>query len=256
MTIPATPEIQKPARLCACGCLGVLTRSWQGKLRKYLEGHAPNYPRALDASSLSETSKADFWSHVRQDVMWMCWEWVGPHTPSGYASWTDPVTRRRYLAHRLAAALVFGPVPSGAQRNHLCDVGGVGRGRVNPWHTWSGSQSENLYHAAGAGLMPRKLSPSNVLELRELRRVGRVGRSALAEKFGISEHMVDLILKGRAWLHLLEPGAVPARFYARKGECARGHAFTPENTLINAVGRRRCRTERLLMSRLSRLQKC
>jgi hypothetical protein len=249
MATPTTPTASAPAnRLCADGCGRALPR---GTRRKYLEGHAFNYARALDASDLSKASAAAFWADVRVADNGMCWEWAGRHR-NGYGLFRDPVTRKRYLAHRLAAALVFGPLPPGVQRNHSCDIGGLGRSCVNPWHTWAGSQSENLYDAAAKGLMPRKLSPSNVLELRELRRVGRVGRSTLAARFGISEHMVDLILKGRAWLHLLEPGTLIARFYARKGECGRGHAFTPENTIICSNGRRLCRTCKAARDRRTR----
>jgi hypothetical protein len=123
---------------------------------------------------------------------------------------------------------------------------------VNPLHGYRGSQVDNMQDAAAAGALAKKLSASNVLELRYLRNVGGVGRSALAEKFGISEVMVDRILKGRAWLRLFEPGAPPASFWARKAKCDRGHEFTTENTLISPNGRRRCRTCKLEWRRVHR----
>jgi len=248
-----TPIPAKP-RFCACPCGGALPRDLPrgSQQRKYLEGHSPKYARAIDASSLSETSVVAFWRKTRIGDNGRCLEWTGTRDTNGYGLFRDPDTKRLYRAHRLAHALLFGPLPAGVQVNHRCDVSGYGPSCVNPLHAVRGSQSDNMQDAVAAGFSQRKLSPSMVLEIRELRRVGRVGRSALAEKFGISEVMVDRILKGRAWLHLLEPGAVTASFWARKGECDRGHAFTPENSLISASGRRRCRTCKLEWRRVHR----
>jgi hypothetical protein len=73
-----------------------------------------------------------------------------------------------------------------------------------------------------------------------------------AEKFGVSKVMVDLILKGRAWLRLLEPGATPVSFRAQQTKCDRGHEITPANTLIRPNGARRCRTCKLEWRRVHR----
>jgi hypothetical protein len=90
-TAPTPPAAPAPARrLCSDGCGGVLTeRSRAGKLRRYLRGHAPNFARALDASSLSKASIDAFWGQVRIADNGMCLEWGGPHTPSGYGMFTD-----------------------------------------------------------------------------------------------------------------------------------------------------------------------
>jgi hypothetical protein len=225
---------------CKCGC-GTLVAG----RRLCAPGHAKTSARALDASSLSETTVALFWSKTRVDDNWRCLEWVGTKRKNGYGTFRDPDTKRLYGAHRLAHALTFGPLPAGVQVNHRCDVAGLGAGCVNPLHARRGSQVDNMQDAAAAGFLAKKLSASNVLELRYLRNVGGVGRSTLAEKFGISERMVDMILKGSAWLRVFEPGSVPASFWAREAACDRGHEFTPANTLISPNGRRRCRTCKL-----------
>lgn len=203
---------------CGCGCRGMLTeRSKQDKFRKYLPAHSPKYARAIDASDLSQASRDAFWANV--GIVDHCLVWHGIKNKKGYGVWTDPATNRHYLAHRVAAALMFGSIAAGVQRNHFCDVGGHGPSCVSPWHTWSGSQSQNLYHAAGAGLMPRKLSASNVLELRSLYQSG-VTQRVLAERFGIRQSHVSMIVTGKAWLHLVDPNAPPRLPRPRKIKAA------------------------------------
>jgi plasmid maintenance system antidote protein VapI len=114
---------------------------------------------------------------------------------------------------------------------------------VFAWHTFVGTQGDNMYDSATKGLRPRKLSPSNVFHLRALRRAG-VGRDALAAQFGISPNHVSLIVHDRAWLHLVDPDAPPLptiRPWVRKAECLRGHAFDAANTYIDRAGNRHCR---------------
>ncbi len=231
--------------LCACTCGGVLTeRARQGRLRKYLPGHAPNYAAPLDASSMSTASIIAFWSNVRLAENGQCLLWTGGKAARGYAQFVDPRTHRRYRGHRLAAALVFGPIPAGVQINHHCDVTGHGPLCVNPLHGFRGDQAANLLDAAAKGFMKRKLSAGNVLEIRALRQAGEVSRGTIAERFNISVANVDKITSGRTWLHLIEPNAPPLptdRPWTRKAACLRGHTFAPENTRILPNGQRRCR---------------
>lgn len=169
-----------------------------------------------------------------------------PKTKRGYGMFTDPETRTGYFAHRLAAALLNGPLPAGALILHGCDVAGHGPRCVNPFHTFHGTQSDNLLHAAGAGFMRRRLRAGQVLEIRALRQAGGVSRQMLAKKFGISRSNVTVIVNNHSWLHLLEPGTPPAltaRPWTRKAVCPSGHPYSPENTAIVAsTGKRRCRT--------------
>jgi hypothetical protein len=181
---------------CKCGCGGLpLKPGKRGKRRRYLEGHAPNYPRPIDPADLSEASVAAFGSRVRVADNGMCLEWVGPKTKNGYGQFTDSTTKRSYGAHRFAYAVLRGPLAAGAQVNHKCDVAGYGRGCVNPWHTFTGSQSDNLLDAAANGFLSRKLMPSQVLEIRALRQAG-VSRIVLAKRFRTSRENVTLIVQG------------------------------------------------------------
>jgi hypothetical protein len=242
---PAAPAAPAPSpakvRLCRDGCGRALPR---GSKARYVWGHAPNFPRSIDSADLSPAVIGAFWFRVRLADNGMCWEWVGLKTKRGYGQLKDPITHVRYLAHRLAYALLFSPVPAGIQVMHWCDVSGYGPGCVNPFHTRLGTHSENLRDAAAVGFMRRKLTASDVLKLRELRQAGAASNRALAKRFGISINQVTNITRGYAWQHLVDPEAPPlstAKPWARKATCPSGHPYTPENSVMSSAYRgRRC----------------
>ena len=102
-----------------------------------------------------------------------------------YGLFIDPSTHRRHYTHRLAHALLRGPVRAGELTLHHCDVAGLGAGCLSPFHTFRGTGSDNLRDAAAKGLMRRKLSASQVLEIRALRQANTLSRAAIAERYGI-----------------------------------------------------------------------
>jgi hypothetical protein len=231
MAAPTPPTASAPAKvwLCKDGCGGVLPRGTQ---RKYIEAHAPNYARRLTASGLSEISIAAFWGQVRIADNGMCWEWTGRHR-NGYGRFKDPVTYRSYYAHRLAHAILRGPVAEGELTLHHSDVAGLGAGCLNPWHTFRGTASNNGLDAASKGFLHRKLRPGNILEMRELHAAGRSMKS-LAEQFGVARYAVEMIVRGLAWRHL-NGDFVPAPTWRVSPTCRRGHAYDGEYTSPSGV---------------------
>jgi hypothetical protein len=102
-----------------------------------------------------------------------------------------------------------------------------------------------------SGRLQRKLSASQVLEIRALRQAGAASRGAIARQFGTSGDNVYKITSGRTWLHLLESEPQPLsakRPWILKVACLRGHEFTPENTTVGANGQPLCRECRRLAS--------
>jgi len=76
-----------------------------------------------------------------------CWPWPGYVAPDGYARTAPPGTSRKTTAHRVAYELLVGPVPDGAQLDHLCR----NKRCVNPWHLEPVSPGENVRRSPGRG---------------------------------------------------------------------------------------------------------
>lgn len=113
--------------------------------------------------------------------------------------------QRKYLrVHQLVSQAFLGPAPTGHEVNHKDGDKGNNRLSNLEWVTPKG----NAEHAAKAGLRPatglghgaRKLTPSQVIEIRQLQ--GTLRRSELAVRFGVSETQVRDIITRRRWAKL------------------------------------------------------
>lgn len=97
---------------------------------------------APDAFSARQVLR--FWSHVasRADG---CWEWTGARGRAGYGYFS--IKDRRFFAHRLAFALVNGPIPPGLFVCHRCDNPPCCR----PDHLFLGTTRDNVVDAMRKG---------------------------------------------------------------------------------------------------------
>jgi len=146
-----------------------------------------------------------FWAQVRKTDD--CWEWVGPGDfRFGYGRFTYEATR--YPTHRFSYELAFGPIGEGLCVCHRCDNPKC----VRPDHLFLGTRAVNNKDAAQKGRLPKgqthhnaKLSDDDVRFIRaNYGRGGRGGMSQvqLASRFGVSQVLVGLIVRGKAWAHL------------------------------------------------------
>lgn len=134
-----------------------------------------------------------------------CIEWTGSITEGGYGHlW---VNDRLELAHRLAFALVSGPIPEGGDVRgmcvcHRCD----NRLCVNPDHLFLGTHAENMRDMDGKGRRAptngqrngrAKLTAEQVKEIRSLK--GAMSQAAIGARFGVSKTLVRRIHQGKAW---------------------------------------------------------
>lgn len=134
-----------------------------------------------------------------------CWVWTLSKARNGYGRFAlggGKVTG----AHRAAYAAFVGPIPSGMDVCHKCDV----RDCVNPAHLFVGTRSENILDASRKNRVSRshqrrgeshpahKLTASAVAGIRLDLAAGRT-KAELARTHCVSWALINQIAKGRAW---------------------------------------------------------
>ena len=161
-----------------------------------------------------------FWGKVAKSDG--CWEWQGTIKTDGYGAVV--VSRKQYLAHRYAWALTNGPIPDGMFVCHHCDNPRC----VRPDHLFLGTALENnrdkmakgrygivgwewargenhwsrrlpTHTTAGVKNSHAKLTPEQVLSIRQqhTRRWG--ARKRLAQQYGVSTSTISHIWSGATW---------------------------------------------------------
>lgn len=136
-----------------------------------------------------------------------CWLWTRAISSTGYGSVS--LGGRRHNAHRLSYESFTGPIPSGQQVLHRCDV----RSCVNPRHLFLGTQLDNmrdmaakgrrvaggrLYREAGSRHHLAKLSERVVREMRTSVAAGAT-QTSWARRLGVSVSVVSEAVRGVTW---------------------------------------------------------
>lgn len=96
----------------------------------------PSAPDAQYHPAIPPAAIERFWSRV--DKSGPCWLWTGSRTTAGYGNLG--IEGQTHYAHRLAYALVVGPIPARRVLDHLCRV----RHCVNPAHLEPVTDRENI----------------------------------------------------------------------------------------------------------------
>lgn len=163
--------------------------------RAYAKTNVHKRPKSPDAL------RYHFWGKVDVRGRDECWEWQASKITGGYGQFAAGG-----LAHRIALELFLGrPLAEGKQACHRCD----NRGCCNPFHLFEGSPRENMLDAMqkarvahGENHYAAKLDAAMVRDIRLLLAEGRMTRTAIAEKFGVSRMTVYRIANNRNWSHL------------------------------------------------------
>jgi len=194
------PSAEIPYGYCHCGCgqktpLAKRTdpkKNWvKGEPLKFLHYHRLKRP-------ISEL----FWEHVKKLGPDDCWEWQGGERGPGYGQFS--INRYPQLAHRVSYELAYGPIPDGLMVCHKCD----NRKCVNPNHLFLGTGQDNSAdmiakqrQCSGEKNGIAKLTNDDIVRIRVLHASGRSCRS-IAPEFGVSNVLINRIVKRLAWKHI------------------------------------------------------
>jgi hypothetical protein len=129
-----------------------------------------------------------------------CIEWVGARLPSGYG--TVYFHNVKMPAHRAMWRWWWGEIPTGQEIMHKCD----NRGCVNPYHLCLGTHAENQQDMKRKGRSTigernplAKLKDEQVKEIRFLYATGTVSQYELAERFGVTQTNISMIVNYLTW---------------------------------------------------------
>ncbi len=136
-----------------------------------------------------------------------CWEWQGCKTPDGYGRIN--IGGRVALAHRFMWEQTNGKIPTSLCVRHACDNPSC----VNPKHLLVGTHADNMKDMSDRGrhVSPKgeangssKLTEQQVVEIRRRHKPysRKNGGSSLGREFGVSDALIGLIAKGKAWKHV------------------------------------------------------
>lgn len=167
-----------------------------------------------------------FWPRVEKTDG--CWLWTGPRRRDGYGR--IKLAGKDTTAHRVAWIMLFGPIPSGVEVCHRCDV----KLCVRPDHLYLGTHALNMRDASDHGLFAHKgqgrhgnhargerhgtkthpesvargaahykakLTEAQAIEIKRRRLAGEP-LAVLAQEFGVTMALVSGIARGRVWSHL------------------------------------------------------
>ena len=169
------------------------------------------------------TLEARFWAKVdRSGGPDACWLWQGARSTNGYGQFCigqypggGNIMRH---AHRVAYALVHGPIGPGKSILHKCD----NQLCVNPAHLRPGTHRENMRDMVAKGRSSRGsanfLSKLTERDMRAMLRLyrGVVACGLLADAYGVTTKNVYAIVSRQTWRHVdpdaiigPDPGSVP-----------------------------------------------
>ena len=176
--------------------------------------------------NIPESKVAKFWSRV--DVLGVedCWNWKFGKNKAGYGQFC--MMNRDFISSRVAYCIANGGIPKNTIICHKCDNPAC----CNPNHLYAGtfednykdsvnrerlkySRVEKKKSALSAAFPERygivkgstngrsRLTESDVIELRRLRKEGILTLREIAKRFDVSRSCVCHVLAGRCWTHLV-----------------------------------------------------
>jgi hypothetical protein len=142
-----------------------------------------------------------------KDSITGCWNFQGCLVGNyGYGQ-IDLGGGMRAYAHRVAWALVHGPIPDDKLVLHSCDNGRC----VNVEHLRLGTQAENVHESLQKGRYNayghQKLDARKVLAIRTAAANGEA-QGTIAARFGIARNTVSQVVNHKTWAHVRADGII------------------------------------------------
>lgn len=202
----SVPSVHCEARACAnCGAI-LIMRAGEGRAkfrrRRYCSKHCA-CSVAARTSRLNRpplTAAEILEDHTGLNEETGCTEWTGAKNTDGYGT-TSIKTHRG--AHRLAYAILVGPIPGGMHVLHRCDNPAC----ITPAHLFLGTHAENMADKARKRRQHRMLGERNgrarltECQVKEILS-SPISGAALGRKFGVSRAAVNDIRRGTKWRHV------------------------------------------------------
>lgn len=138
-----------------------------------------------------------------------CWVWTGAKAGTGKNAYGHLSVRkgRARRAHMISWELYRGPISEGLCVCHKCDNPAC----VNPNHLFLGTRSDNAVDMYQKGRGPNnrgenngraKLSPKQVIEIRERYATGEIYQAELAKEYGVTQAVVQKLIRRKIWKHI------------------------------------------------------
>lgn len=173
------------ALVCRCECGGRIIVSFSNLRIGRVKSCGCIIPDHSKPHTLAQ-SKRSFFRKVNRGNHNSCWEWMGGKNRDGYG--TAVFLSRHYGAHRASWMIHNGPIPKKMSVLHRCDNPGC----VNPDHLWLGTQADNVRDCKAKGRIRHKLSPIDIVAIRELIHSGMT-HGRIADGFGVCRQLISRI---------------------------------------------------------------
>ncbi len=124
-----------------------------------------------------------------------CWLWQSTTLPyTGYGTFS--FEGKKVSAHRWSYTTFVGAIPKGYDVMHSCDIPGC----VRPCHLSVGTRTDNMEDSAKKGRTnTRKLTVSQVINIRSRYTRGGTTYKTLSQKYGVTPGHIGHIIRRRTW---------------------------------------------------------
>lgn len=140
---------------------------------------------SFDVIGLSAITVARFWTKVDMRGVTECWPWKASKYGHGHGQFAPFPNQRPMGAHRIAYALLRGPIPAGMCVCHKCDNPPC----CNPDHLFLGTPGDNVRDARSKKRMCHgEAHPCARLTSQQVKEIRASGETStvLARRYGIS----------------------------------------------------------------------